>query len=322
MGEPALIELKSGDCPVCGSSERVFVGKPRNYNQLFESLFTENIKECDIVRCRNCSLLYVYPLPLFSQRLLEKMYSTEFGYFPALAPDMEKILHCDNPNRRFDLIAKTLGRPVKNFLEIGCGQGYALKEALKRGWQVFGQDFSADFAGIVKEKTGLEIKVGQLTPEMFPKNTFDVVYIDSVIEHVPNPVEYLAMIRELLVSDGLVYLVVPNEDAFSNRLIDLLLKIRGSRKTSRLMPFTDSYHTIGFSKESIKMLASNTGCLIQGMACKNSYGHIDRFQTKRSVLGIMKQSATGTFHQIADFMDNGINLEVIFSQSNVGSLKR
>lgn len=254
------------------------------------------------------------PFPVFSKDLLEKMYSNNNNYFQELTGRMERIIHYENPERRFNKIEHYAKYPVKNFLEIGCGQGFGLLAAKKKGWKIYGQDVSPDFAGTVKERTGVDILVGPLTQDSYQEGTFDVIYIDSVLEHVPNPAEYLTFVRDFLAPHGIVYVTLPNEGSIQNILMDFAMKLKGSTATCRLMPFSEPYHVLGFTKKSIKKLAESIGLEIEFLMCKYSYGHLERYKHPFSLLRSVKIKIFGAIHQICDGLNGGMNMEVLFTK--------
>ncbi len=312
-----MLELKNRSCPVCSSNDSVQIGKPRRIDHIFSSIKDINVSDCYIVQCKHCSLFYVKPFPFFSTQLLEIIYSNDNNYFQELTSKMEYVIHYANTERRFEKIEQYSKRPIKNYLEIGCGQGFGLQSAKKRGWIVFGQDVSPDFARIVKEKVGINILVGQLQQDSYKEEMFDVIYIDSVLEHVPNPLEYLSLVRRFLAPHGLVYLILPNEGSIPNTLMDIVLKLKGSKTTSRMMPFSEPYHILGFTKKAIKQLAGSVGLHVEFLIRKYSYNHIDRYKHSFSYPRFIKRNIFGAFHQICDGLDNGMNMEVLLTKQEI-----
>jgi 2-polyprenyl-3-methyl-5-hydroxy-6-metoxy-1,4-benzoquinol methylase len=309
-----MLDLINRNCPACSSPDHVHTGKPRRIDNIFSSIKDPDVSECRIVRCKTCSLYYVKPFPFFSKDLLEKMYSNNNNYFQELTGKMERIIHHENQERRFKKIEHYAKCPVKNFLEIGCGQGFGLLAAKGKGWKPYGQDVSPDFAGTVKERTGVDILVGPLKQDSYQQGTFDVIYIDSVLEHVPNPAEYLSFVRDFLAPHGIVYLILPNEGSIQNICMDFAIKLKGGTATSRLMPFSEPYHVLGFTKKSIKRLAESIGLNVEFIQCKYSHGHLERYKRSFSLPRSVKIKIFGAIHQICDVLNDGMNMEVLFTK--------
>lgn len=95
-------------------------------------------------------------------------------------------------------------------LDVGCGPGFLLSTLNKR-WDKYGIDVS---------KTALEhcskyAKVfhGELPKLKFKKNMFDVVVMNHVIEHLPDPVEYLFEVKKILKENGILIIATPDFDS-------------------------------------------------------------------------------------------------------------
>jgi ubiquinone/menaquinone biosynthesis C-methylase UbiE len=86
----------------------------------------------------------------------------------------------------------------------------------------------------------------------FPENFFDIVYLDSVLEHVLNPLEYLLEIKRILKKGGVIYVGIPDEDSLLNDIKKSLYLFKGSKLSPKLRPFESPYHVVGFNRKSIK----------------------------------------------------------------------
>ena len=95
-----------------------------------------------------------------------------------------------------------------NFV-VGCGRGWFLDEARKRGWKVYGTEYSEKAIEIC-EMSGIEMKKGQLNADLFESESFDIVTSFEVIEHINNPNDDLKEVYKLLRQGGLYYCTTPN----------------------------------------------------------------------------------------------------------------
>ncbi len=100
-------------------------------------------------------------------------------------------------------------RKTNKLLDVGCGIGYFLEEAKKRGWEVYGTEFTDEAVSICQQK-GIHIHKGVLNPDDFEAESFDVITSFEVIEHINNPIEELSNFNTLLRKGGLVYVTTPN----------------------------------------------------------------------------------------------------------------
>ncbi len=285
------------------------MGIPR-LNPLFSALEQPEIRESRVVQCLCCSLIYAYPMPNFPVEILARMYSQ--GYFQEYTPKWHRIRNVENPRRRFQKALDALGRPVQRYLEVGAGEGYGLEVAREMGWEVFGQDISLQFAEQVKKRLGITLQLGILNSETYPKGHFDFIYMDSVLEHVSDPINFMEILKGYLAPGGVLYVVLPNEDSLPNFFKDSLFKLFGSKYTSRICPFDDSYHLLGFSPRSIRFLAKQIDLDILWLSCRSSFMHIEKFRYGGGLLKYTLRRIIGLIYLACDCLDDGINLEVLF----------
>ena len=95
-------------------------------------------------------------------------------------------------------------------LDVGCGAGILLNRMRQRGWKVDGIDLDKKALNYAKNRFDLDLHCGDLAAAKFPDNSFDAVTMHHVIEHVPNPVEFLKEARRILKPGGRLVMVTPN----------------------------------------------------------------------------------------------------------------
>lgn len=103
-------------------------------------------------------------------------------------------------------------RPMKTYLEIGCSVGTGLEVAGDYGLDALGIEPNADAAAIALSR-GHRVIVDVFRPQSFAGKRFDVITCMDVIEHLPDPVGFLAQIVSVLSDDGLALIQVPNAGA-------------------------------------------------------------------------------------------------------------
>jgi len=99
-------------------------------------------------------------------------------------------------------------------LDIGCGAGHYLLEMKHLGWKTTGIELS-HAACIAARKAGLEIYNGTIEDTNFPDNSFDIIRMSDVLEHVPTPHQLLDHIQRILKPNGLVEITLPNLDSWT-----------------------------------------------------------------------------------------------------------
>lgn len=115
---------------------------------------------------------------------------------PACTPFYEAV---------FDAIA--IG-PGMALLDAGCGGGFALQLAAKRGAAVTGFDACAPLLGIARERIpGADIRQGDLEVLPFAEHTFDAVTAFNSVQYAADPVTALREIRRVAKSGAPVGIV-------------------------------------------------------------------------------------------------------------------
>jgi SAM-dependent methyltransferase len=126
-------------------------------------------------------------------------------------------------------------------LDYGCGNGRLSPLWLQRGWRYLGVDFSAaniDFARRLVAKlhpdADARFLVGSLDdPELDRAAPFDAIVLSHVLEHVPDPPQFLARLRTLARPGAWLYIEVPDAARYTWNL-----RHRGYANTEHLWDFT------------------------------------------------------------------------------------
>lgn len=207
------------NCPVCASSSPSILFTDRNRRENLPISGT-------YVLCRECHHTYLIQFP--NRKELAQSYQQLYFNFP------ESCLTIP-PGDRPGLLGAFL-RVLRNFrrrphswptesgdgrllLDVGCGLGTKLLEYRANGWRVAGLDVSSATLRVAAQKVsdGLFLQAeAEALP--FREETFDVIRIDNVLEHIPDAVGLLSRLRSLLRPGGRLYVYVPNSEALSVRL--------------------------------------------------------------------------------------------------------
>ena len=152
-----------------------------------------------LIKCNACKFVFCEPIPSIDE--LEEHYKG-YGRNDYLSPITIKrynqILDSFEPYRK-----------TNKLIDVGCGIGYFLEVAKKRGWEVYGTEFTNEAIQICSEK-GIKMKKGILDPENYMPEEFDIITSFEVIEHINNPIYELNSFHKLLRKGGLVYVTTPN----------------------------------------------------------------------------------------------------------------
>jgi SAM-dependent methyltransferase len=101
----------------------------------------------------------------------------------------------------------------RRLLDVGCGSGTYLRLAWQAGWQVTGVETDPAACRAARSRGVPVVQVG-LPCTTLPGESFDVVTLTHVIEHLHDPRPALREIRRLLAPGGLVMITTPNLDAY------------------------------------------------------------------------------------------------------------
>jgi SAM-dependent methyltransferase len=100
--------------------------------------------------------------------------------------------------------------PAKSkVLEIGCHDGYILHMLAQEGHSCVGVEPSP-FADVAREKYGLDVRNEFFHSSKYPAEAFDVLIMRHVVEHVDDPVGFVADAAKALKPGGILYIEVPN----------------------------------------------------------------------------------------------------------------
>jgi len=174
-----------------------------------------------IVRCLNCGLEAVNPLP--DKKILSSIYNLEMRGDPSKASKNNPLFkryitqHIEREKsfkkiyqNRLSLIERFSQRKG-NLLDVGCGAGFFINHAKSKGWNVSGIDLLEEYIQFAKEKLMIEsAQCLSLEETRFPEQSFDVVTLWDLIEHLPHPLHELKKINHLLKNGGHLAIWTPN----------------------------------------------------------------------------------------------------------------
>ena len=196
MSEP--LSLESVACDLCGHDDADLLVVKIGFH---------------VVRCRNCSLVYVNPRPKLEALSAQYEVGSFFEHQVTRANDESWR---PEAQARLELINRL--HPTRGaLLDVGCSAGWFMGVAQDAGWKVAGIDVSGP-AVKYSRSCGFDAKVATLDNHGFAPASFDVITMFDCIEHMPSPMRALQAVRSLLAPGGIVMLTTPNVDGFFPRL--------------------------------------------------------------------------------------------------------
>lgn len=185
-------------CPICNTPSPYPYSDKKNYS---------------LYRCNQCKLIFLWPIPPNIDSIYNPDYFTGakhgFGYSNY---EQDKIP-----------ITKTFHRylqEIENFkpdhgslLDIGAATGFFLEQAQASEWTTAGLETS-EYACKLAANNNIQVYCGQLQDNLFSPNSFDVVTMWDVFEHLPDPHSSINITNQLLKKDGLLVINTPDSSSF------------------------------------------------------------------------------------------------------------
>jgi SAM-dependent methyltransferase len=226
-------------CNLCGAVQPTLVYSKAGYS---------------IVECRQCSLVYVGEDPAsmdFSQLYGEAYYTGGNEQVFANYIGEERARRASARRRLWGL--RRLA-PGGRLLDVGCAAGFFLAEA-QRYYDVKGVELSEYSSRYGREQLGLDVVTGTLQEAALPSESFDMITLWDVIEHVADPSAVLRESARLLKPGG--HLVLTTGDIGSHH----------ARMTGVDWPLMEPpWHLYYFSRDTMAKMGERAG--LQYVSCR------------------------------------------------------
>jgi SAM-dependent methyltransferase len=205
-----------------------------------------------MVKCKKCGL--VRSDPIASPEVLQQLYQQSgFTYTREIA----------NLRSTYgkSLAKLTLYGVQKNtLLEIGCGNGFFLEEAIEQGYkQVLGVEPSIGAVEQASPNIRQSIISKMMEPGLFNDAQMDVICMFQVLDHVVNPNQLIGECFKILKPGGFLLCINHNVTSWSAKLL---------REQS---PIIDIEHTFLYSPETLSCLFEKMGFKVYRVGSINNY---------------------------------------------------
>jgi SAM-dependent methyltransferase len=239
-------QLQPTGCAICGDQGNATelwpaTFDPKAFNaRVFSARRLPDRVHYRMVRCNTCGL--VRSDPVADEGVLADLYKVStFDYGEEVA-----AIQATYARALGWLEARSQRREA--LLEIGCGNGFFLEQAMRHGWrEVRGVEPSADAVAKAPPEVQGMIEQDVMRAGLFAPETFDAVCLFQVLDHIPDPVELLEECLRVLRPGGHVLALNHNVSAWSARLL-------GERS-----PIVDIEHTYLYSPATMRALFTKAG---------------------------------------------------------------
>jgi SAM-dependent methyltransferase len=201
-----------------------------------------------IVRCNRCGLMYASPRSKEPDHVEIAKYDPAFNPLPPGNPrEIKERLQVKDYNNTRALLNRLYPQRGK-LLEIGSSLGYLLDAFRKDGWHASGVEPFYQCCRFAREELGLEVTNAVLENADIPDESFDVVLLNHVIEHIDDPLRTLREVNRILKPKGHFVIETPRYDT-------LMFKLLGRRERS----VSCSGHIYFFTTQTLKNLYETAG---------------------------------------------------------------
>lgn len=236
-------------CPLCGGT-------------LWRPLF--KVKVLTVHRCQQCQLMFLNPCLkpermkyIFSSpELLQRVSSFFADYHDPKTWNTPRTLSI---HRSVLQTIEKAGLRNGKLLDIGCGKGTFLRLAKERGWEAVGIEPNFEDAKELRELYGIKVYQNDFLEVSILEDKFDAVCLWDLIEHVPNPREWVMRCIQILKKGGLLVIATPDHFSLLDSLAELGYRLSGGRFTYALEKLYTIDHTLYFTKTTLKSLLEREG---------------------------------------------------------------
>ncbi|MDD5339666.1 MAG: class I SAM-dependent methyltransferase [Candidatus ainarchaeum sp.] len=190
-------------CEVCGS--------PQQEDRFMAPVY-------DFVACRNCG--FVYAKSILGEEAMDKFYRHDEVAQRSWSKQLERLEANPNTTQYPGLVTRIMKnvRGRERALDFGCGQGEFLYELKGHFRKVIGVELGKEQAETARRKFGVEVLEGDIGSLGLQKESFDLICMNQVIEHLPRVNDVLKKLVQLLKPEGVLAITCPNLDSWSMRI--------------------------------------------------------------------------------------------------------
>ncbi len=212
------------NCNMCGSHESRMLGLRLSASQGFRPRQAEGIA-VPVKRCRDCGLVFSDPQP-FPESLSDHYGIPPEEYWGSRSwkPDY----FCRQIETAKRLISFVPGMKA---LDIGAGEGFAMKSLAIAGFDTWGLEPSQPFRRHCIDDMGIDsdrLQLASVETADYQPNSFDFITLGAVLEHLYDPHAALGRAMRWLKPGGVVQAEVPSSDWLVAKLVNLYFTLRGT----------------------------------------------------------------------------------------------
>lgn len=167
-----------------------------------------------IVKCENCDFLFTNPRPEavdLGKYYKSSEYISHSNNKKGFINSIYQTVRAYTLNKKFKLIQEF--KKQGSILDIGCATGEFLNVFQKAKWNTYGIEPDSDARSLAISNFKLDVFSEEKLFD-FAENSFDVITMWHVLEHVSLLNERVLEVFRLLKDDGFAFIALPNANSF------------------------------------------------------------------------------------------------------------
>jgi len=211
---------ESRPCPLCGttSSQPLYADLPDRRHWIGTGF--------GVVRCTSCGLTRTdpRPTPAAIPRYYPESYISFHHEHPQhgwLARSARWLLRLPYTLRYGPISSIPPAPQAGRALDVGSGSGDLLAELQSRGWEPWGIEPDPQQADASRRRLGLashQVVASTAEAAQLPAESFDLVTMAHVLEHVHEPLQVLQQVRTWMRPGGILRIWIPNIASVESRV--------------------------------------------------------------------------------------------------------
>lgn len=212
----------TSSCPCCASTESRLL-----FSGLADRLFRTSQETFDLRECARCQVIFLEPAPRGPE--LARFYPAGYWWQTTAGPQRVRPWHrllefyrrvvLRGQVRKMERLVGPHPPRGARLLDIGCGDGVFLDVCSGLPLARVGLDQSLGALQAARQRGGLELAQAHVEALPFAGESFYVITMFHVLEHVPDPSLCLQEVRRLLSAGGWLVVQVPNAGSLQRRLM-------------------------------------------------------------------------------------------------------